>query len=93
MIFGLELIIIRGMLSWSLIPGMVVDRSTSVGLVVKNKSKVLFFLVGFVTICSRPKSAAILSICLEMAGYDPPGVKRLVSQFMSGILKSPPSQI
>ena len=46
MTLGLQLVMIIGIPSWSLIPGTIVDRSTRVGLVVKNKSKVLFILVG-----------------------------------------------
>ena len=42
MTLGLQLVMIIGMPSWSLIPGTIVDLSTTVGLVVKNKSKVLF---------------------------------------------------
>ena len=37
---GLQLVMIIGMPSWSLIPGIIVDLSTRVGLVVKNKSQV-----------------------------------------------------
>ena len=37
---GLQLVMILGMPSWSLIPGIIVDLSTRVGLVVKNKSQV-----------------------------------------------------
>ena len=46
MTLGLQLVMIIGMLSWSLILGTIVDLSTRVGSVVKNKSKVLFILVG-----------------------------------------------
>ena len=59
MILGLVLSMIRGTPLWSLSPGVIIDLSTSVGFVVKNKSRMLFFLVGSQTICSRPKSFII----------------------------------
>ena len=40
MTLGLQLVMIIGIPSWSLIPSTIVDLSTSVWLVVKNKSKV-----------------------------------------------------
>ena len=43
MTLGLQLVVIIGMPSWSLIPGTIVDLSTRVGLVVKNKSNVFLF--------------------------------------------------
>ena len=93
MTLGLELTIIRGILSWSLMPGMTVDLSTEVGLVVKNKSRVFLPLVGSVTICSSPKSLAISIICFERPGVGLPGLTDSVSQFMPGKLKSPASQM
>ena len=60
MTLGLQLVMIIGMPSWSLIPGTIVDLSTRVGLVVKNKSKVFFILVDSCTMCSSPKSLRFL---------------------------------
>ena len=57
MTLGLQLVMIIRITSWSLIPGTSsVDFTTRVGLVVKNKSKVLFILVGSCNICSSPTS-------------------------------------
>ena len=91
MTLGLQLVMIIGMPSWSLIPGTIVDLSTRVGLVVKNKSKVLFILVGSHTICSSPKSFEISSRSFDNPGAVPPGFGLSMSQ--SGRLKSPPSHM
>ena len=53
-ILGLQLVTTIGMPSWSLIPGTTEDLSTSVGFEVKNKTSMLFILVGSRT-CSSPK--------------------------------------
>ena len=73
MTLGLQLVMIIGIPSWSLNPGTIVDRSTRVGLVVKNKSKVLFILVGSHIICSSPKSFEISSGSFYSPGAVPPG--------------------
>ena len=61
MTLGLQLVMITRIPSGSLIPGSIIDLSIRVGLVVKNKSKVLFILVGSCTICSSLKSLDISS--------------------------------
>ena len=86
----LQLVMIIGIPSWSLIPATVVDLSTRVGLVVKNKFKVLFILVGSRTICSSPKSLEISSRILDSPGAVPPGFGLSMSQSISGRLKYPP---
>ena len=93
MTLGLQLFMITGMPSWSLIPGTTVDLSTRVGFVVKNRSKVLFILVGSPTTCSSPKSLAISINCFDRPGAAPPGFTLSSSQSMSGRLKSPASRI
>ena len=90
---GLQLFMITGMPSWSLIPGTTVDRSTRVGFVVKNRSKVLFILVGPRMTCSSPKSLAISINCFDRPGAAPPGFVLSMSQPISGRLKSPASHI
>ena len=62
---GLQLVMTLGMPSWSLIPGTTEDLSTSVGFEVKNKSSMLFILVGSRTTCSSPKSFAISINCFD----------------------------
>ena len=93
MTLGFQLVMIIGIPSWSLIPGTIVDLSTRVGLVVKNKSKVLFILVGSRTICSSPTSFEISSRILDSPGAVPPGLGLSISQSISGRLKSPPSHM
>ena len=93
MTLGLQLVMIIGMPSWSLIPGTIVDLSTRVGLVVKNKSKVSFILVGSRTICSSPKSFEISSRIFDNPGAVPHGFGLSMSQSISGRLKSPPSHM
>ena len=90
---GLQLFMFAGMPSWSLIPGTTVDFSTRVGFVVKNKSKVLFILVGSRTTCSSPKSLAISINCFDRPGAAPPSFVLSRSQSISGRLKSPASHI
>ena len=86
---GFQLVMIIGMPSWTLIPGTIVDISTRVGLVVKNKSKVLFIQVGSRTICSSPKSLEISCRIFDSPGAVPPGLGLSMSQSTSGRLKSP----
>ena len=95
MTLGLQLVMIIGMPSWSLIPGTIVDLSTIVGLVVKNKSKVLFILVGSRTICSSPKSFEISSRIFDNPGAVPPNFGLSMSQSISapGRLKFPTSHM
>ena len=69
--------LIRSDYKLSLIPGTIVDLSTRVGLVVKNKSKVLLILVGSRTICSSPKSFEISSRIFDNPGAVPPGFGRV----------------
>ena len=80
-----------GMPSWSLIPGTTEDLSTSVGFQVKNKSSMLFILVGsrrpLPTTCSSPKSFAISINCFDKPGATPSGLVFRRSQSMSGRLK------
>ena len=87
---GLQLFMITAM---PLIPGTTVDLSTRVGFVVKNKSNVLFILVGPRTTCSSPKSLAISINCFDRPGAAPPGFVLSMSQSISGRLKSPASHI
>ena len=89
----LQLTMIIEIPSWSLIPGTIVDLSTRVGIVVKNKSKVLFILVGSRAICSSPKSFEISSRIFDCPGAVPPGFGLSMSQSISGRLKSPPSHM
>ena len=90
---GLQLFMFAGMPSWSLIPGTTLDFLTRVGFVVKNKSKVLFILMGSRTTCSSPKSLAISINCFDRPGAGPPGFVLSRSQSISGRLKSPASHI
>ena len=59
----------------------------------KNKSKVLFILVGSRTICSSPKLFEITSRIFDSPGAFPPGFGPSMSQSISGRLKSPPSHM
>ena len=59
----------------------------------KNKSKMLFILVGSRTICSSPKSLEISSRIFYSPGEVPPGFGLSMSQSISGSLKSPPNHI
>ena len=93
MTLGLQLVMIIGIPSWLLIPGTTVDPSTRVGAVVKNKSKVLFILVGSHTICSSPKSLQISITMFDSPGAVPPGFGLSVSQSISGRLKYPLSHM
>ena len=87
----LQLVMIIGIPSLSLIPSIIVDLSTRVWLVVKNKSNVLFILVASRTICSSPKSLEIYSRIVYSPGAVPPGFGLTMSQYTSGMLKSLPS--
>ena len=59
---------ITGMPSWLFVPDTTVDLSTGMGFAVKNKSEVLFILVGTRSICSSPKSLAISINSLDRPG-------------------------
>ena len=85
--FCLMMVMIIGIPSWSLIHGTVVDLSTRVWLVVKNKSKVLFILDGSHTICSSPKSLKVSSRMFDSPGAVPPGFGLNMSQSISGSYK------
>ena len=93
MTLGLQLVMITGIPSWSLIPGTIVELSTRVWLVGKNKSKVLFLLVDSRTICSSRKSFEISSRIFDSPGAIPTGFGLSMSLSIPGRLKSPPSHM
>ena len=59
----------------------------------KNKSKVLFILVGSRTTCTRSKSLAISINCFDRPGAVPPGFVLSRLQPILVRLKSPASHI
>ena len=76
---------------WSPNPGKAVHLSTRDGRLVMNKSRMLDFLVGNITICSNPQSLrASRNPLFNVAGLWFPATLR-ESQLMSGRFRSPPN--
>lgn len=80
----------RGMESWSLMPGIACTLSTSDGLVVRKSYRMLFPLVGSLTICVKCKS---LTRSRSWWLHWSPMMVVCDSQSMSEQLKSPATQM